>query len=495
MTVAALTALLWSHAPPSAAAAQPPVQAGTSSSSLALSVSPAWKGWSRPGRTSELELRISAAAAASVTVDVIAGVQTLHSDLSLQGGRTTVLHLPVPASTQLAVAVAGAARGVVLQRQDVSLSLSESPLLGVALEHDEPVALPGFHSIALGPSDLPRHARALGSIDALVLDAATLKALDTEQRKALLEHVAGCGRVALVNPGAPLRAALAGAGGCGGRTLVLADSLADAREQLIASLAVSPPSALTPDTADALVPADPSVWHWVALLLALYAAGSVVVPLFSTRLPVVLGVPAVAAVAVVALLHALPPPSRLVIWSEGNAGARVARYQGWDRVLGTWRGRITVPIPGQIAASAQACDPAQPMQLDFDAQQGQPIAARFDSGLFRSAMLCFAGSRPLDRAVTTAFAPDGREIVRNAGSAAWPAGRLLQSGHVHPLPPLAAGASAVLPDGHRPFDASVRVARSRMSGGTAALWAFPSGGVADLPHDAVGWLLVSVPGP
>ena len=59
-----------------------------------LTVTPAWKGWSRPGRSSEVDIRLRADTAMAATLEVVAGRQSVRTELELQPGRALRLHIP-----------------------------------------------------------------------------------------------------------------------------------------------------------------------------------------------------------------------------------------------------------------------------------------------------------------------------------------------------------------------------------------------------------------
>lgn len=463
---------------------------------IEFTVSPAWKGWARPGRASELDIRLTTDRATRATVEVAAGRQSLRTEVDLQPGRAQRLHLPVGVADGVSVSVA--APDAPTQRREVALSRAESPLLGVALASDEGLRLDGFHPVALAADDLPRHPSAYASVDALVLDAATLAALDPRQVGALLAHAAGCGRIVVVNADARVRRVLDGAGGCGGRALMGAASLAEGMATLESSLAANLPQAVSMGGIGQLARPAHAVWARVAVALAAYAAAMALALLFVASLPALLLMPALAAVAALALLHALPAPSQLIVWSEGESGARMARYQAWQTFPGLVRERVRVPVPSQLATTTQPCLPAQAMRLDHDAQRGRTSFAEFDTRLFRQVALCHSGSFPMTRAPAWQPRAAGARDLRNAGTAAWPAGVLLMGGLVHDLPALAAGAAVPFGErkGRPPHDPVERTALSRTPpDGASALWALDLTGVADAPTGSTGWLLVSVPTP
>ena len=86
-------------------------------------------------------------------------------------------------------------------------------------------------------------------------------------------------------------------------------------------------------------------------LFAGMALPTLILSVVSTSLTHVL-VPLLATVAILALLHAMQPPPQLVVWSEGESGAQVARYQAWQLFAGLVRGHTRVPVPPQLVSAA-----------------------------------------------------------------------------------------------------------------------------------------------
>jgi hypothetical protein len=462
---------------------------------IELAAKPAWNGWTRPGRMTEVDVRLSAEFATRATLDVVAGRQVVRANLDLEPGRIVRLQVPVESAEEISVSAGSPVAPS--RRREVGMAQSESPLLGVGLVTGDAIQLEGFHTVALDADDLPRNASAYSSIDALILDAPTLGALDERQLGALLVHAAECGRIVLLNADPRVRRVLDGAGGCGGRTLMNAASLADAKEMLVSSLAAGMiPATALPGIGELARP-DLLTWNRVLVVLAVYFAAATLVAVFFSSLPALLLAPALATMAILALLHLVQPSPQLVVWSEAASGAQTARYQAWQRFPGVARGRTRVPVLPQLA-SARSCDPAQAMRFDLDASRGRVTFAEFDTRLFRPISLCYSGSFPVARAIAIDARPDGLLHVRNAGSIGWPKGVLLAGGLVHQLPALGPGDDTIIHTrSGKPFrDALVRTAMARTrTEGAAALWELELGGVADLPTQSKGWLLVSIPSP
>ena len=462
-------------------------------SRIDLAATPAWNGWARPGRATEVDIRLATDAPARASLDVKAGRQVVHADLDLVPGRVVRLHVPVSSADM--VAVSAGSSTIEPQRRDVSVAQSESPLLGVALATEDLVQIEGFHTVALAADALPRNPSAYSSIDALILDAPTLGALDQRQLGALLAHAADCGRIVLVNVDPGVRRVLEGAGGCGGHALMSAASPTDAIATLKSSLAVSNvPATPLPEIGE-FARSGHVTWNRVLIALAAYFAAAGLGVMFFSSLPMLLLMPMVATMAILAMLHSVRPPPELVVWSEGESGAQVARYQAWQQFPGLVRGHARVPVL-QDLASARSCEPTLPMRFDFDASRGRATIAEFDTRLFQQISLCYSGRFPLDRAIAIEARQGGLLNVRNAGRVAWPNGVLLAGGLVHDLPALSPGASTIIRvhTGKPLRDALMRTAMARTRvDGAAALWELEPGGMAGAQVEANGWLLVSIP--
>ena len=336
--------------------------------------------------------------------------------------------------------------------REVALSQSESPLLGLALASGELVALEGFHAISLGADDLPRNGSAYSSIDALIIDAPTLAALDQRQLGALVAYTAGCGRVVVLNAGVEVQRLLDGARGCGGRALTDARSLADAKAALNASLATSMPPALSLASAGALARPGHAAWNAVAVSLAVYFAAAVLALVYLPSLPVLLLAPAAGdrrdpgAAARHAAEIAAHRLERRAIGRAAGALPGLAAFPGIVRE------RVRVPLPPQLGAAVQPCEAGQPIRFEVDASGGRALFAEFETRLFRQVALCYRGTFPMERSIAVEARADGSHAVRNSGARAWPRGVLLAG---RPRPRAAGSGSG------RCVDRRCRGARSR----------------------------------
>ncbi len=460
---------------------------------IELSLVPALDGWSRPGRTTEVEIRLRSRTAVRGMLQVTAGRETVRTPLDLKAGQPLRLHVVVGSSE--AVTATLAMDGAAPERREIGLSQSESPLLGVAVAAGEATGLDGFKSIRLDADDLPHDATAYSSIDALVLDAATLGTLDQRQLGALISHAAACGRIALVAPDPGAQSVLEGAAGCGGAMLVTAATGADATARLQATLAVpSTPLAALSGLRELATP-QLDAWQRVLLVVAAYLGIAAIAATFSTSAWVLVPLPAIATVVVYAVLHLAQATPHLLVWAEAAPSARVAQYQAWQRSSAPMRGPARIAVLAQLS-SVRPCPGSGEVSFLFDAARGRADWAEVDARLFQPIALCYSGSFPVMRAVAIDARAGNGIGVRNTGSLAWPAGTLVDQRQVYSLPPLGPGESARLradsPGGDP--DAATRAAMSRVPfEGHAALWPLELASVTDAPIDSSAWLLVPVP--
>ena len=458
-----------------------------------LSVTAAWDGWSRPGRVTELELRIGDAVPGDYDIEIRGdGEHVIGSQITAVAGQESVLRLPVASGEDFDVTVRSADRGTV--QAGVRLSLSESPLLGwAARPADEPA--PDFHRVFVGAAALPRHAAAYSSIDALVIDADTLARLDDRQLAALSSHVAGCGATVLVEASKAAANMLRNSAGCGGARLSLVPTTDAASAALAAMMSAAYDG---PDAARGLRAAsrpDFSLWRKVVLLGCGYAAAAMVVLALKPTLAALL-VPTLLVTTLALLLgRTLDSTGSLLVWSEAQQGDRIAIHASRQLETGTGRGDTDVPVLA-LLGNPSFCQGERASRWNFDAKESRYQSVRFEQRLFDNVSLCYAGHFPISRSARVEFDPDGAASIRNTGAGAWPQAWFASGGSVAALPAVEAGRSVVAGGGGDPSlpDSINRALLGRTpSGGTALLWPLDLSAVGDSLIHAEGWLLLRVP--
>ena len=468
------------------------VAAGPAARAAALAVEavPAWQGWSRPGRSTELEIRLTGHGDAAVTV--ASDVQRIVTAVTVSADRPARLRVPVAAAPTVTVsAVVDDGPPVAVT---AALSLSESPLLAwVASREEPPPSVAGFRTLSLTPAALPGNAAAYASIDALVISAGTLSALDEEQMVALLGHVATCGNTVLVGADPDTATLFAAGAGCGGRALGVVPDTVGAGMAVARLLQQSPREPPRASSLAALSGADFTSWRVVLATLAGCAALLLLGVVFTSSLPLLAILAGTLALAAAWFVQSRPTAARLAVWAEAGTGERLARYGALQRATVQQRGTAVVDVHAELAAPT-TCRERRDATWHWDAAQRRFARITVPGRLFDSVSLCYSGSFPVARSAAWRMADDGRAVLRNTGPSEWPAGQLLWRGTVRALPGVAPGADVMLAtdaaDGAT--NAVQRLALSRTSPNDAALlWPLDLGTVADAPAHSQAWLLVA----
>ena len=458
-----------------------------------LTATPAWDGWSRPGRLSELELRIGGVGEQVCSVEIEAGTQRIATSVTGMAGRDSLLRLPVPAHTSISVraSVAGAGPANVV----VPLSQAESPLLAWAAA-PPPEDPAGWHRLPVGAAAFPRQAAAYSSIDALVVDAATLASLDEAQLSALIAYAKGCGPTVLVGTGAAVADMLRNAVACEGRRLAVVSTPAQASAALERMLSADSDVVQPVEGLRALGDPEPGVWNTIALLVGLYIAAAVVLSALTASFPLLIGMPAVLTALVAMLGVVSEPADRILVWSEAHSGDPVALYAARQLTTGTGRGPASLRL-ADLLASPERCRAERALAWEFDADRGRFDRVSYQQRLFDRAMVCYRGHFPIARSGRLEPATEGPATIRNTGPGTWPAGWVSTGGTLHAVPGLALGRSASIlsAEGSPPGDAARRAAiRRTPADGSAMLWTLDLGTISEGLDSADGWLLLRLPG-
>jgi hypothetical protein len=466
------------------------VPAARAASSLVVEAVPAWQGWSRPGRSTELEIRVTGHGDAAVTV--ASDVQRIVTAVAVSADRPARLRVPVAAAPTVTVSAVVDDEAPVAAT--VALSLSESPLLAwVASREESPPSVTGFRTLSLAPVALPGNTAAYASIDALVISAGTLSALDEEQMVALLGHVATCGRTVLVGADPETAALLAAGAGCGGRALGAASDTSGAGAALAGLLQQSPIEPPRASSLAALSGADLTSWRLVLATLAGCAALLLLCAVFTPSLPLLVILAGALTLAAAWFVQSRPAAAQLAVWAEAGPGERLARYGALQRSTVQRRGAAAVELHAELAAPA-ACRERRDATWHWDATPRRFTHITVPGRLFDSVSLCYSGSFPVARSAAWRVGDDGRAVLRNTGPSEWPAGQLLWRGTVRALPGVTPGANVVLAtdvaDGAT--NAVERLALSRTPPNDAALlWPLDLSTVAGAPAQSQAWLLVA----
>lgn len=463
--------------------------AAQAAGALELEVVPSWAGWSRPGRTTEVELRLAGTGSVNVTIE--AGGQRITTTVPVAAGEQARLRVPVPAASLLSVDAAPPT-GSALHEQ-VPLSLAEAPLLAWVVAATGAPVPAGFQRVPLDPAALPGTVDGYGSIDALAIDAAALAVLDDEQWNALLGHVASCGKTVLVGAADEAALLFASAAGCSGRALGFALDADTAATQLDDLLRRVTPEPIDARSLAALVEDDLSLWYRIVGTLAACAALLLLAAIFLPSLAMHVALAAAAAIGAAWFVQSRPADAQLVIWAEAGPGDRLARYQALQQASLARRGDTVVALPAELA-TPHACREWPGATWRWSASERRYESLAVAGHLFGRVPVCFAGHFPVARSAKWRDVDAASIAVRNDGPSSWPAGTLAWRGDVQRLPAVAPGTEFVATSAaaSRPRSAAERRAVARTAPDSAAiLWPLDIGLVKQAPARSQAWLLVT----
>jgi hypothetical protein len=448
-----------------------------SAAPAALELGAAWGGLARPGGSTELRIRLSAARAGRARLRITSGGVVIETALALRAATAAQLAIPLPVADSFAVdaALPGGSR----LHRDLTLRLTEEPL--IALSPGASGELPdGLAHADTDASGYPSHAEAYEAVDAVAIDATTLAQLTPQQVQALLTYVERCGPTLAVGLPAPAAALLRANAGCQGAALELLANPTALGPAAAALLASAPPTAVSAASLRSLLAGASRAWPLLVAGLGLYAVGALLLAAFDARTAVLATYALAAALFAWVAGHFAAATPRLAVWAESEAGAHWGRYAALGEFPGGGRARRTVALP-RLLEGARTCPladatdtaaPEPPPLWRWNSQSGRFTAVTLQQRLFAAPSICWHGAFPLARPAALSRGSDGKPSVTNLGDGPWPAGLAVLDDVSYTLPaaaPRATVALTALPEDQMAAPAA-QLALLRASGGGALLW-------------------------
>ncbi|MCX2980323.1 hypothetical protein EYC98_05495 [Halieaceae bacterium IMCC14734] len=338
------------------------LQAGPALAEPQLQAWPAWQGLARIGHSSEVELLLTNYPAGKVQLATASASHRFEQSIELSGAAAIKLQLPFVADVGGTITVTAAYADGTASRQQLRLQLIEPtrPLRvsAVRAPAQEYLLSAPEGLLHTAPDSLPHLAMGYAGVTTLVLDSATLNQLLPEQRQALREFVATCGRLYLLNTSTAQTGELQRYAGCGGKTVAAFTHWQQA------SNTVTPRPAWSRDAINALarLAADSAPMHPamlpLSLLLGGYLLGLLVLLGLKTQRRWLLGWVVLITALAIGGWWQRPPLRTALSWSEMQINDPVAQT---TRILdlagrGRWRGQqaLLEPTTAPQAISANA---------------------------------------------------------------------------------------------------------------------------------------------
>ena len=462
---------------------------------LELELVPAWEGNYRPGSATEVLVRVTSAVGGTVNVTATEPhLRTVAAALVEPNAPAELAFAIRPGATEITIeARLGYGEPVVKNVQLVPL---ERPMLAVVVDRGVNVgdwlgAAGRYVPVPVGPRALPRTAAGYAAIAGLVLGPDTLAQLDAAQARALLAHVAGCGRVLLSVDAEHAAHTLAAHSACGARFVTQATSAAEGKSLLGAHARALPADsellALDSQPPSILRLAVVFLGTYVALLAALTA--TLLMARDKVGWPLLLATPVLAALLMAAAWSKNPPERRVLLWAEQEHDAEVARFRLLYDVHGRGGGAINMTTAVELRAAENLSERGATLTLAAD---GTRLA--LEPRVLSRHTFGFSGAFASVPELAIGRDGDG-PFVTYRGTGSSPTAVLAVGGRYFAVPALAPGAA------WRPAAESAALPRAAVPAplarqGDALLVALRADRLPlpAPPHDsAVAWLLLRAP--
>jgi hypothetical protein len=395
------------------------VTASPAEGDLRIDLVPAWEGVARPGAVTELEIRLNAGRAGDYVLELSGGEAPLRVTASTGPGGAATLWVPYRAAADPFVGVTAYRDGQPVGRaeQRIHHVISGSQVVAVSLVDRSraskmDIALPKSVVLNASPNSLPRTPQAYDAIDLLVLDAASLSALDDVRLSALQGYLGGCGKLIVERLPDNGVQRLRSLSGCGGRFIGIFD---DAAPLTLGALRLlEAPTAPLPRAVELARARNPDLSNDIYLPIVVFLCVYLLImpgTALTTRkaLPLLL-VPVLAAALAVFAWRERPPRSELIIWSESGGQNAATRYAALLSVIGAGPATATLGFPPGVIPRNIPADDVRQVRTAEDAVAGAGV--EIHTRLLSRTDLYFQGAYWVSPPVAVSLV-EGKPAVRN----------------------------------------------------------------------------------
>lgn len=413
---------------------------------IQIEVLPAWNGHFKPGKSTELKIKLIARRGGSYTVQT----DTLLKTVTLEADTPYITSLPLPAAPPPDTNV------IRVYKQDnpelsttQNIALTASNRSSIAFVSDNPGSEEHrLFSQALNFADkanlltvsvdaLPWFISGYEAIDLLVVPYSELKQLHQRQIVALSGYLALCGKMIAIALPETVYQKLRESAGCGGEYLIAATSanhLATQADQLLNGKSVPLPNLSQLPTTQ---PESKALSPYLLLLIFCFAYLSfvLIVYLISRHKKAFFIVPISAAGVAILIWHSLQPEKHLLSWVEIDSERSAARYSALLKVNGTGKWQETISLPIEAALST-----ANPQQQDRGELFQDSVTSKLSHSLLSASEWQWHGAISLNSPLALKVNSQ-QAVVTNTVTQGTEAGLIRWQGKIYALPPLTAGQS------------------------------------------------------
>jgi hypothetical protein len=419
------------------------VASSAAGAGLDVEAQPAWAGLARAGRWSEVLVRVVSRRGGELALELAGGEVRSLLSTRVEAGEPTLLRLPARPGSAGGLRLVVRGPGGALEERHLSLVRSAPDQKVVAWVGTSARAPgkppPGQIAAAPDPGTLPVHPRAYETVDALVIDAAALAALETDQLRAFEAHLASCGRVLILGSSAAALAHGRHRAGCGGE-FFRASAGGSVEEALRTLLARHPRPLPSPGELAALAAGAhrPNAEGALVAFFTLYAASLLVGGTVLRRPAGLVALPVAASALLLLSFGASRPEVSMSVWSEAASGAGQVRFSALLRVDGMAPGGQVIELP-RDADLPELLPSGAGLTLHLPPDDAGRLRAELPTRLLSAEALLVQGSaRNTLPLLIEGRGGDAR--VRNPGREPAGPGYLLRGAQTYLLPRLEPGA-------------------------------------------------------
>lgn len=414
--------------------------------SLQMEVTPAWNGYYRSGKPTEIGVKLISPH--STVVNISGG--HLFQTVELEAGIPKSIGLPLLPDNFVAVLIHAASQdnpGSAIEKS-VALTASKIPNIALVTEgltlQDRQSITRQLHQIDndnlffISALTLPRFISGYESVDMIIIPYQGLKNLDDQQIKTLSLYLGNCGKtIALEFPPA-IYSKLRKIAGCNGNFLVTA-SYPFAFSEHIKNLIHQNPESLPELSALADALPVKGIYTSYTLLVG-FCLGYLLIVIMTTWIAkqkyIFFIAPLLATVIVILIGCRQQPERNLISWVQMDSQHRSARYSALLTLRGNGKWREISKLPTAAMMSGSALTSLQALQ--FNGEQPEVISTNTEYPLLSYAQWYWQSSLDMEAPLQLQLV-NQQPVVTNMSQQNLKAGLLKWQGENYPLPALQPG--------------------------------------------------------
>ena len=314
-------------------------------SSLQIEITPAWNGYYRPGKSTEISVRLISQGSGAVTIEAGKLLQTIELEAGIpksagfpllpDNSGAALLHAERPDDARMSI------------EKSVSLTASKIPTIalvteGLTIQDRQVIAQQLHHAdkdnfLSISALTLPRFDPGYESVDAIIIHYLGLKNLDEQQLQALSQYLEKCGKTIALEFPETVYSKLKTIAGCNGDFLVTAPSPFEFSDQ-VKNLIHRHPDSLPELNALSAAMTKPGIYNPYSLLLG-FCLGYLLIVVMTAAIAkhkyTLFIVPLLATVVTIVICRQQQPERHLVSWLQMDSQQTSARYSALLSMRGT----------------------------------------------------------------------------------------------------------------------------------------------------------------